>query len=146
MATAMATKMEVALDRSRAWSAVAKRDSMEVEVLDGEVLLTVEGDANDHVISAGDVYQGPAGRRIAAMGLSPSRIRVSGTARRVSGAARPFERFAARGGRGFARHLLGGTLIVAVWLALWTWVAAGVVAPLSAIPAARSAAMSSNGS
>jgi Protein of unknown function (DUF2917) len=135
----MATKMEVALDRSLAWSAVAKRVPMEVEVLDGEVLLTVEGDANDHVISAGDVYQGPAGRRIAAMGLSPSRIRVPGT-------ARPLARFAARGGRSFARHLFGGALIVAVWLSLWTWVAVGVVAPLSTIPAARSAAMSSNGS
>lgn len=139
MATAMETRMEVALDRSRAWSAVARRDPLEVEVLDGEVLLTVEGDANDHVISAGDVYQGPPGRRIAAMGLSPSRIRVSGT-------ARPLERLAARGGRGFARHLLGGTLILAVWVSLWTWVAAGVVAPLSSIPTAPSAAMLSNGS
>jgi len=139
MATAMATRMEVALDRSRAWSAVPRRETMDVEVLDGEVLLTVEGDANDHVISAGDVYQGLPGRRIAAMGLSPSRIRVSGT-------ARPFERFAARGGRGFARHLLGGTLILAVWLSLWTWVATGVVAPLSSIPTAPSAALLSNGS
>ncbi len=139
MATAMATKMEVALDSSRAWSAEAQRFPMEVEVLQGTVFLTVEGDAIDHVISAGDVYQGPAGRRIAAMGLSPSRISITP-------APRPFARFAARGGRGFARHLLGGTLVVAVWLSLWTWVAAGVVAPLSTIPAARSAAMSSNGS
>ena len=142
MATAMATKMEVALDSSRAWSAEARRNPTEVEVLEGTVFLTVEGDASDHVISAGGVYQGPAGRRIAAMGLSPSRIRVSGTAR----TARPFERFAVRGGRGFARHLLGGTLIVAVWLSLWTWMAAGVVAPLSTIPTASSAAMLSKGS
>jgi len=141
MATAMATKMEVALDSTRAWSAEAQRKPMEVEVLQGTVFLTVEGDAIDHIISAGDVYQGPPGRRIAAMGLSPSRIRVSGTA-----PARPFERFAARGGRGFARHLVGGTLILAVWLSLWTWVAAGVVAPLSTIPtaAAAAAATSSN--
>jgi len=143
MATAMTTKMDVALDSSRAWSAKARRDPMQVEVLEGTVFLTVEGDVNDHVISAGGVYQGPPGRRIAAMGLSPSRIRVSGTGR---GTGRPFERFAARAGRGFARHLLGGTLVVAVWLSLWTWVAAGVVAPLSPIPAASSAALSSNGS
>jgi hypothetical protein len=144
MATAMATRMEVALDRSRAWSAVARRDPMEVEVLDGVVLLTVEGDADDHVISKGAVYQGPPGRRIAAMGLSPSRIRVSGTARVRP--ARPFERFAGRGGRGFARHVLGGTLIVAVWLSLWTWVAAGVVAPLSTIRTSSAGAMLSKGS
>jgi len=139
MATAMTKKMEVALDSSRAWSAEAQRDPMEVEVLAGTVHLTVEGDAIDHVMQAGQIYRGPPGRRIAATGLSPSRIRVPG-------AARPFERFAARGGRGFARHLLGGTLIVAVWLSLWTWVAAGVVAPLSTIPTASSAAMSSKGS
>jgi hypothetical protein len=143
MATAMATKTVVALDSSRAWSAKARRDPTQVEVLEGTVFLTVEGDATDHIISAGGVYQGPPGRRIAAMGLSPSRIRVSGTAR---GTARPFERFAVRGGRGFARHLLGGTLIVAVWLSLWTWMAAGVVRPLSTIPTASSAAMLSQGS
>ncbi|HEX7622332.1 MAG TPA: hypothetical protein VF400_02095, partial [Anaeromyxobacteraceae bacterium] len=60
--------------------------------------------------------------------------------------ARPFDRFAARGGRGFARHLLGGTLILAVWLALWTWVAVGVAAPLSTIPTASSAAVLVNDS
>ena len=79
MTTAMATRMEVALDSSRAWSAKPQRNPMEVEVLQGTVFLTVEGDLNDHIISAGDVFQGPVGRRIAAMGLSPSRIRVSGT-------------------------------------------------------------------
>ena len=146
MTTAMATRMEVALDSSRAWSAKPQRNPMEVEVLQGTVFLTVEGDLNDHIISAGDVFQGPVGRRIAAMGLSPSRIRVSGTGRAGRGTGRPFERFADRAGRGFARHLLGGTLIVAVWLSLWTWVAAGVVAPLSTIPTASSGAMLSNGS
>src|ERR1700694_1234890 len=85
MATAMATKMEVEMDRSRAWSAVAKRVPMEVEVLDGEVLLTVEGDANDHVISAGDVYQGPAGRRLAARGVAPRRGRRPGAETRGVG-------------------------------------------------------------
>ncbi|HEX7487367.1 MAG TPA: hypothetical protein VF341_00550, partial [Anaeromyxobacteraceae bacterium] len=68
---------------------------------------------------------------------------VSGTAR---GTARPLTRFAARGGRGFARHLLGGTLIIAVWLSLWTWVAVGVAAPLSTIPAASAAAVLVSGS
>ena len=136
----MATTTEtVALDISRAWSAEARRAPLEVEVLEGTVLLTAEGDAIDHVMEAGELYRSPTGRRIAAMGLSPSQIRVSP-------AARPFERFAARGGRGFARHLLGGTLIVAVWLSLWTWVAAGVVAPLSAIPTTPSTAELAKGS
>ncbi|HEX7488821.1 MAG TPA: DUF2917 domain-containing protein, partial [Anaeromyxobacteraceae bacterium] len=64
MATAT-TKMELALDSSRAWSAEAQRDPPQVEVLEGTVFLTVEGDANDHILSAGAVYQGPPGRRIA---------------------------------------------------------------------------------
>jgi hypothetical protein len=29
--------------------------------------------------------------------------------------------------------LFGGTLAVAVWLALWTWIAVGVVRPLSGV-------------
>ena len=31
------------------------------------------------------------------------------------------------------RNLLAGLLIVAVWLSLWTWVAVGVLRPLSAL-------------
>ncbi len=37
------------------------------------------------------------------------------------------------GWRLFKNHL-GGAVILLVWLALWTWVAAGVVRPLSAVP------------
>jgi hypothetical protein len=36
------------------------------------------------------------------------------------------------------RDLLGGALVLAVWLSLWSWVAIGVVGPLShATSAAR---------
>ncbi len=31
------------------------------------------------------------------------------------------------------RNLLGGLVILAIWAALWTWVAVGVVRPLSAL-------------
>ncbi len=34
------------------------------------------------------------------------------------------------------RNLLGGFIIVAVWLSLWTWVTVGVVQPLSHIAGA----------
>jgi hypothetical protein len=38
-----------------------------------------------------------------------------------------------------ARNLLGGLLILAVWLSLWAWMAFGVARPLSAVPAAPAA-------
>ncbi|WP_242346831.1 hypothetical protein [Anaeromyxobacter terrae] len=31
------------------------------------------------------------------------------------------------------RDLLGGALVLAVWLSLWSWVAVGVVGPLSRV-------------
>jgi len=46
----------------------------------------------------------------------------------------PFTRLGSRDGWRTFRNLLGGTLILAAWLALWAWVAAGVVRPLSALP------------
>ena len=38
------------------------------------------------------------------------------------------------------RNLLGGLLIVAVWLSLWAWMAIGVVGPLSAVSGAGTSA------
>lgn len=124
----MAADLEVvALDTSRSWSTVS-RGSPTVEVLGGTVLVTVEGDAADHILASGDVFTGPPRRRIAATGLSRSRIRVS--APELPALAW----LAARHTGPLARHLLGGALILAVWLSLWTWVAIGVAAPLSTVP------------
>jgi hypothetical protein len=39
-----------------------------------------------------------------------------------------------------AKNLLGGAIILAVWLALWTWLALGVVRPLSRAAAQASPA------
>ncbi|GEJ58712.1 DUF2917 domain-containing protein [Anaeromyxobacter diazotrophicus] len=126
----MAAELEVvALDTSRSWSAVS-RGSPRVEVLDGTVLVTVEGDPADRVLTAGDVFAGPPRRRVAATGLSRSRIRVS--APELPALAR----LAARGAAPLARHLFGGALILAVWLSLWTWVAIVVAAPLATGPRA----------
>ena len=38
------------------------------------------------------------------------------------------------------KNLLGGLLIVLVWLSLWAWMAVGVVRPLSAMAGATGAA------
>lgn len=125
----MATDVRtVELSESTAWSAEGHGGPVAVEVLDGTVLVTVERDLRDRVLSAGERFLGPARRRVAAAGLGPSRIRV--TLPRPA----PLARFAARAGGRQARHLLGGALILAVWASLWAWMAVGVVGPLSAVP------------
>jgi hypothetical protein len=45
------------------------------------------------------------------------------------------QRYAVRDGKRLASNLLGGALILAVWLALWTWLALGVVRPISSAAA-----------
>ena len=46
----------------------------------------------------------------------------------------PLSQLSSRDGRRLLRNLLGGSLIVLVWFALWAWMAAGVVRPLSTVP------------
>lgn len=118
----------VELSESTAWSAEGRGGPVAVEVLEGTVLLTVERDWRDRVLSAGERFVGPPRRRVAAAGLGPSRIRVTLPHPAL------LARFAAREGGRQARHLFGGALIVAVWLSLWAWMAVGVVGPLSAVP------------
>jgi len=47
---------------------------------------------------------------------------------------RPLATWATRDGRRLLRNLLGGLVILVVWLSLWAWVALGVVRPLSRVP------------
>ncbi len=51
-----------------------------------------------------------------------------------------FQQYAVRDSWRLAKNLLGGAIILAVWLALWTWLALGVVRPLSGVTARPSAA------
>jgi hypothetical protein len=46
----------------------------------------------------------------------------------------PLARLSSRDGRRILRNLVGGAAILAVWLALWAWFAAGVLRPLAALP------------
>ncbi len=51
-------------------------------------------------------------------------------------------RFLAVGGRRSSRHaLLDGALLVAVWMALWTFFALGVVQPAAGLEKSRPAAV-----
>jgi hypothetical protein len=119
----------VALNESLAWSAEGRGGPVGVEILDGTVLLTVEGDSTDHILSRGEAFESPARRWVAAAGLSPSRIRVT-----VPEELPILARLAGHDAGRLARHLLGGALVLAVWVSLWTWVAMGVVGPLSTLP------------
>jgi hypothetical protein len=120
----MATTVE--LDETRAFSAVGRRGPLSVEVLEGTVHVTIEGDPLDRILESGEVVVSERGRRVAATGLASGRVRVTLL-------ERPRRRFGLGGGEGFVRHLLGAALIVTVWVSLWTWVTVGVVAPLSVI-------------
>jgi F0F1-type ATP synthase membrane subunit a len=50
------------------------------------------------------------------------------------------QRYAVRDGRRLAKNLFGGALILAIWLALWAWLALGVVRPVSSTAAGLAAA------
>ncbi len=43
----------------------------------------------------------------------------------------PLARLSRRDGWRLLKNVLGGTVILALWLSLWAWVAVGVVGPLS---------------
>jgi hypothetical protein len=49
----------------------------------------------------------------------------------------PLARLSTRHPWQILKNLLGGAVIFLVWLALWAWLAAGVVRPLSTVPALR---------
>jgi hypothetical protein len=53
----------------------------------------------------------------------------------------PLARLSAREPWQILKNLFGGTVILAVWLALWVWLAAGVVRPLSTLPSLRASAV-----
>lgn len=118
----------VALDVSRAWSAEAHGAPVEVEVLEGSVLVTMEGDPADHVLGAGERFFSLPRGRVAATGLAPSRVGVQGgRGGRVFPA--PLAAFARIDVRRLVRHALGAALVLAVWLSLWVWVATTVARP-----------------
>ncbi len=72
----MPAEREVALDTSRAWSSQVSRGAM-VAVVAGEVMVTFEGDLEDHVLGPGEAFQAPGRGRVAAAAFRPSVIRLA---------------------------------------------------------------------
>jgi hypothetical protein len=70
-------QLQVALGPSRAWSFDVRHDPIEIQLLEGEVLVTFEGDPNDHVLTAqGDAFKTSRRGKVAVAAFRPSRFSV----------------------------------------------------------------------
>jgi hypothetical protein len=67
----------VELERDGTWSAVVGRTGMEVRCTLGQVIVTCEGDPEDHVLSEGSVFVARGPGRLAVWALQPARVRLA---------------------------------------------------------------------
>jgi hypothetical protein len=65
------------LERDGTWAAEIGRGGTEVRCTEGVVLVTCEGDPEDHVLSAGSVFVARRPGRLAVWALAPARVRVA---------------------------------------------------------------------
>ncbi len=68
--------MIVQLAESQTWSAVVGGEGIEVRVAAGEVWLTRERDAEDHVLAAPAVFRSAWSGRLAVQALAPARLEI----------------------------------------------------------------------
>jgi hypothetical protein len=54
-----------------------RRRSVEVSCVNGEVLVTLEGDSQDHIVAAGDAFLAQRRGRLVVAALRPSRVRLA---------------------------------------------------------------------
>jgi Protein of unknown function (DUF2917) len=71
-------QLQVALGVTRAWSFEVGRQSMRIQVLEGEVMVTFEGDPVDHVLAQGAVFTTSRRGRVAVAAFRPSRFSITG--------------------------------------------------------------------
>ncbi len=71
-------QLQVALGVTRAWSFDVGRQSMRIQVLEGEVMVTFEGDPVDHVLAQGAVFTTSRRGRVAVAAFRPSRFSITG--------------------------------------------------------------------
>ncbi len=70
-------QLQVALEPWRAWSFDVRRDPIQIALLEGEVMVTFEGDPNDHILGRGGVFKTARRGRVAGVALEPSRFSVA---------------------------------------------------------------------
>ena len=71
-------QIQVVLGVTHAWSFDVRHHRMKIEVLEGEVMVTFEGDPVDHVLAPGAVFTTSRRGRVAVAAFRPSRFSVSG--------------------------------------------------------------------
>jgi hypothetical protein len=71
---ALATPVALELNEGEAWSAGAPRRGLLVRCERGSVWVTVEGDGEDHILTAGETFASSTHGRVAVMALSPAII------------------------------------------------------------------------
>jgi DUF2917 family protein len=70
-------KLQVALGVTHAWSFDVRSHPMRIQLLEGEVMVTFEGDPVDHVLTQGAVFTTPRRGRVAVAAFRPSRFSVT---------------------------------------------------------------------
>jgi DUF2917 family protein len=76
--------LELTLGNDSTWSTRVPRAGVEVRCLEGMVLVTAEGDVEDHVLTAGAVLIARRRGRLAVWALEDARVRVDGAPRDAS--------------------------------------------------------------
>ena len=71
---ALTAPVALELNEGEAWSAEPPRHGLIVRCERGSVWLTVEGDGEDHILTAGDTFASSTHGRVAVMALSPATI------------------------------------------------------------------------
>jgi Protein of unknown function (DUF2917) len=72
--------IDLSLEEDETWSGSVGASRVEVRCLSGSVWVTLEGDAQDHVLSAGESFVPSHPGRLAMMAFRPARVRVAGCA------------------------------------------------------------------
>ena len=70
-------QLQIALEPWRAWSLVVGRDPIEIALVEGEVMVTFEGDPADHILGKGAVFKTSRRGRVAVVAFRPSRFSVA---------------------------------------------------------------------
>ena len=69
-------ELQLDLERDAAWSAAVGRGGLEVRCARGALLVTVEGDPEDHELSPGEAFVPSRRGRLVAWALAPARLLV----------------------------------------------------------------------
>jgi Protein of unknown function (DUF2917) len=69
--------VQVALGVTHAWSLDVRRRPIRIELLEGQVMVTFEGDPADHILAPGSAFTTSGRGRVAVAAFRPSRFSVT---------------------------------------------------------------------